>query len=747
MLDNYAEYNFCEAALSGYYSRTIVDKKQNTIKSPASILAELRAKGLGTNKLDNCFRGLHRFKQDLIAHVDAGNPINAYSGKYLSDFIPFDTDNHNGAHFAVPEFRQLLEALDAKGLKVTEAERYSYSATGLKGFVFLIHAGAIGFEPEQDFAQIARQFAKLLLPGKVGRFKAGVEEKWWIDSANFETARLYRVIGSFNAAKSADEAEKTKDRIRGYKVELEWHEIKAIVEKPEYVYELWKRPNDRGLDDQTILGNRYWKCEPVPFLQSLWQQAKETYKEEKVQVQGTSFTPSKISTRHPACVAKLLDVIENGDPDNLLAGHRHQAFLGLSTYVANGLGLSVSPQAHVAFVTEIHNRLPAVKQLPEHELKEIIRDGLKFSFSCGNADSGTSLIKFCGQSCIKQSLDPTRRWRSLKELLPGVEEFFQGVRTPFLFGIKKIDDYIGGFMKKTMNWIVSDPGTGKSLLMLQSWVNMAKIAKEHDFTSIYLSPEESLTGLASNLAMQLEKRTFGEIIAQYPDLGVKTFREFCEHYDPYAKLGDIRALTTKEIKKTILDAQQASGKKINVVYLDNITYLGIVKANLSGGVGYAQQVAVEINEMMDELDAVLFGSIHMPKAAVERKTRKAFKDGGEYTEAKPKADSAFGSLFFWAYASCQLGLYNRGDFLMLSMSKCRKRINGDRYLIKPVPLYMSSHYAAYELSKIYEIGLDKFPRLNLAEMEALDQGVDPLSDDDEKPRKSRGRNVLDYAND
>lgn len=744
MLDNYVDYNFCEAALSGYYSRTIVDKKQNTIKSPASILAELRAKGLGINKLDNCFRGLHRFKQDLIAHVDSGKPINAYSGKYLSDFIVLDIDHSDGAHLAVPLIKELLETLDVKGLKVTEPERYSYATTGLKGFVFLIHAGAIGFEPEVNFADISRKFCELLLPKKVGKGQG-----FLVDASNFESARLYRVIGSFNAPKNPDEAEKTKDRTRGYKVELIWNDILDLIKNPEHVYELWKAPNDRGIDDQTILGNRYWKCEPVPFLQSLWQQAKETYKEEKVQVQGTSFTPSKISTRHPACVAKLLDVIQNGDPDNLLAGHRHQAFLGLSTYAAHGMGLSASPRAHAAFVTEIHNRLPAVKQLPEHELKEIIRDGLKFSFSCGNADSGTSLMKFCGSQCTKQMLDPKRRWRNLKELLPGVEEFFQGVRTPFLFGIKKIDDYIGGFMKKTMNWVVSDPGTGKSLLMLQSWVNMAKIAKEHDFTSIYLSPEESLTGLASNLAMQLEKRTFGEIIAQYPDLGVKTFREFCEHYDPYAKLGDIRALTTKEIKKTILDAQQASGKKINVVYLDNITYLGIVKANLSGGVGYAQQVAVEINEMMDELDAVLFGSIHMPKAAVERKTRKAFKDGGEYTEAKPKADSAFGSLFFWAYASCQLGLYNRGDFLMLSMSKCRKRINGDRYLIKPVPLYMSSHYAAYELSKIYELGLDKFPRLNLAEMEALDSGVDPLEDSDEKPRRKKAddkRNVLEFAN-
>lgn len=743
MLNNFADFSFTETAFSGYQSRTIVDRGQNTVKSIDRIYAELAAKGLGTNKLDNCFRGLHRFEQGIIAHVDQGKPINDWSGKYLSDFIPLDLDNSEAAHLAVPDFRGLIEALYNKGLSISESERYSICLTGSKGFVVMIHAGAIGFEPERDFAKIARRFAELLLPDKVGK-------NTWVDASNFQPARLSRIIGSFNAPKNEEEAEKTKEKIRGYKVELSWQEVLDIVQKDhQLIYELSKAPNDRGINEETISGSRYWNSEPVPFLQSLWQQAKETFREEKrTQVQGTSFAPLQAQSkfaRHPACVSRLLQIIESGDVDNELSGNRHQAFLGLATYCSNGMGLSASPAAYEVFLREQHGKLPEAKRLPEAEFAQILRGGLSYSFSCGNRDSGTSLIKFCNASCLQASLDPKRRWRDLKELLPGIKQYFQGIVTPFKYDLMRIDDFVGGFMKKSINVFIADPGTGKTMLGMQSLTQMAKVAKEHNFTVAFLSPEESLEGLGANLTMQLEKKCHAEIFKDYKDNGVPSLDAFCEEFNDYVKLVDIRALTTKEIRKNIIDVQQASGKSATVVYLDNITFLGMAKAHLASGVNYAQQIAVEINEMIDEVNCVFFGTIHMPKGGTDRKIRKAFKDGGEYIEAKPKAESAFGTQFWYALSTSQFGLYNRGDYMMINFSKCRKRINGDRYLPKPIPTYVTQHYTAYELSKIQKIGVENFPHLNLLEMEALDKGIDPLSDDDDKPRRKERQSTLNYV--
>lgn len=745
MLNNFADFSFTETAFSGYHSRTIVDKGQNTLKSIDRIYAELSAKGLGVNKLDNCFRGLHRFENGIIAHVDQVKPINDWSGKYLSDFIPLDLDNSEAAHLAVPDFRGMIEALYVKGLKIEESGRYSICLTGLKGMETKIHAGAIGYEPEYDFAKIARRFVELLLPGKVGK-------NTWVDASIYQPARLTRIIGSFNAPKNEEEAEKTRDRIRGYKVELTWDEVVAIVEKDaKLVYELWKKPNDRGIDEATVSGSRYWNCEPVPFLQNLWQQAKETHREEKrTQVQGASFSPLQAQSkfaRHPACVAKLLQIIESGDVDNELSGTRHQAFLGLAVYASNVLSLANSPRAYEAYLRDFHEKLSESKRLPEAEFAQVLRDGLKYHFSCGNRDSGTSLIKFCSGSCLQKSLDPKRRWRDLIELLPEVTEFFSGIVTPFRYGVKRIDDFVGGFMKKSINVMIADPGTGKTMLGLQSLVQMAKIAKEHGFCVPFLSPEETLAGLGANLAMQLERKTHGEIFKDFADNGIPSFRAFCEEYNGYVKLIDIRSLNTAEIKKNILDVQQACGRPASVVYLDNITFLGMAKAHLAAGINYAQEIAVEINQMIDEIGCVFFGSIHMPKAGTDRKIRKAFKDGGEYLESKPKAESAFGTQFWWALSSSQYGLYNRGPYMMISFSKCRKRINGERYLPKPVPMFVSNHYAVYDyerLAKMEDV-LERFPHLDLNEMQSLNDGVDPLEESDDKPKRKPRESTLNYV--
>ena len=745
MLNNFADFSFTETAFSGYQSRTIVDRGQNTVKSIDRIYAELAAKGLGTNKLDNCFRGLHRFENGIIAHVDQVKPINDWPGKYLSDFIPLDLDNSEAAHLAVPDFRGMIEALYVKGLKIEESERYSICLTGSKGFVLMLHAGAIGFEPERNFAKIALRFCELLLPDQVGKKK-------WVDDSNFQASRLWRIIGSFNAPKNAEEAEKTKEKIRGYKVELVWQEVLDLVQKDhKLVYELWRSPNVSGIDETTVSGSRYWNCEPVPFLQSLWQQAKETYRGEKrMQVQGASFSPLQAQSkfaRHPACVAKLLQIIESGDVDNELAGTRHQAFLGLATYCANGMGLGVSSAAYEVFMRELHNKLSEAKRLPEAEFVQVLRDGLKYHFSCGNRDSGTSLIKFCSGSCLQKALDPKRRWRDLIELLPEVTEFFSGIVTPFRYGVKRIDDFVGGFMKKSINVMIADPGTGKTMLGLQSLVQMAKIAKEHGFCVPFLSPEETLAGLGANLAMQLERKTHREIFKDFADNGIPSFRAFCEEFNGYVKLIDIRSLNTAEIKKNILDVQQACGRPASVVYLDNITFLGMAKAHLAAGINYAQEIAVEINQMIDEIGCVFFGSIHMPKAGTDRKIRKAFKDGGEYLESKPKAESAFGTQFWWALSSSQYGLYNRGPYMMISFSKCRKRINGERYLPKPVPMFVSNHYAVYDYDRLskMEDALQRFPHLDLNEMQALNEGIDPLEEDSDKPKRKPRNSTLNYV--
>lgn len=741
MLNNFADFSFTETAFSGYQSRTIVDRGQNTVKSIDRIYAELAAKGLGTNKLDNCFRGLHRFEQGIIAHVDAGKPINDWPGKYLSDFIPLDLDNSEASHLAVPDFQGLIEAIYSKGLNVTEAKRYSFCLTGLKGMETKIHAGAIGYEPEHDFAKIARRFVELLLPGKVGK-------NTWVDASIYQPARLTRIIGSFNAPKNDEEAEKTKEKIRGFKVELIWEEVAAVVEKDaKLVYELSKAPNDRGINEDTVSGARYWKCEPVPYLQALWQQAKETFREEKrTQVQGTSFAPLQAQSkfaRHPACVARLLQIIENGDCDNELAGIRHDTLFKLSTYVWNGMGLASSPVAYEVFMREQHEKLPESKRLPAVEFSQILRDAPKYTFSCGN--SGTNLIKFCNSACIKKP-DLNRRWQSPLEMFPQVSDYFQRVVTPFKIGLSHIDDFMGGLDRKSINIFIGDPNVGKTMIGLQSLLKMAVIAKELDFVVAFISPEEDLASLVSNVTMQFEKKPKGTIYREFVDQGIPNFRSWCEEFENHVRFVDGNVLTAAGIQKQLEEIRQSTGKQLPVFYLDNITLVRLAASNLQHGVNYSQKIADELKELVYNMGAAMIGTLHMPKASGNRQTRKG-KDGRSYSKSVPELMDGFGTNFWAILSSAQWGLSKRDRFLMCHWTKCRKRQHGDELLPKPFPLLVTRYYRALEYSEVLAMpdAYERFPDIDMNEFEALDRGIDSLEASDDKPKTRKSKSVLDYA--
>lgn len=745
MLDNFADFSFTETAFSGYHSRTIVDKGQNTLKSIDRIYAELSAKGLGVNKLDNCFRGLHRFENGIIAHVDQVKPINDWPGKYLSDFIPLDLDNSEAAHLAVPDFRGMIEALYAKGLKIEESERYSICLTGLKGMETKIHAGAIGYEPEQDFAKIARRFVELLLPGKVGK-------NTWVDASIYQPARLTRIIGSFNAPKNEDEAEKTKEKIRGYKVELAWDEVASIVEKEaKLVYELWSKPNDRGIDEATVSGSRYWNCEPVPFLESLWQQAKETYREEKrTQVHGTSFAPLQVQSkfaRHPACVSKLLQIIESGDVDNELSGTRHQAFLGLAVYASNVLSLANSPRAYEAYLRDFHEKLPEAKRLPETEFREIVRDGLKFSFSCGNKDSGTSLIKFCSGSCLQKVGSPNRRWETPLEMFPKVKGYFDHVNSPLKIGLRHIDEVMCGVDRKSMNIFIAAPAVGKTLIGLQSFLKMASVAKELDFVLPFISAEEQLSTLVSNVAVQTEKRNKRQIDRMMNDFGMPSFREWCEHHEHHVRFVDANVLTVKQVLKELEEIKHTSGKDMPVFYFDNLTFIKPDAKYITKGSNYAQVVAEELKELVFYANAAMIGTLHIPKDSAQQ-IRK-MKDGTKYAQSVPELYSGMGSSYWANLGTAQWGLSRRGDFCMVNWTKGRKNMDGNYNVSKPFPLFVTPYYRALEYWEIAAMPEEEvkqqFPHLDMLEFEALDRGIDPLDASDDKPKRKQRESTLNYV--
>lgn len=640
--------------------------------------------------------------------------ISGFESPHYCDFIMTDTDEKRSVLDSVPKIKNLLDHFDQFGL--TLFENLEIRATGHKGFNLIIPAGAIAYEPLDNFSDVVYRFVELLLPNE-GKTKGWLN--WYrsedtsqskeanrlkhADSSIYEKSRLYRLPGTKNAPKSEADDD---GQPYGFCVYLNKDEVDEIFKNPEILYEIWSKPNSRGTDKSYITGEHFWQYKPVPKLQEIWERAillaKNKPKYHAAFETKGNYNP--LGSFAPKCIKNLWEVINNGgygvDKDgkrvDLLEGKCNETFTSMLPWL-----YKVYPDAGFFSAAVRHLNGKLERPMPDSAISAMLEAHHKnrYGFSCGmDTPKGHLLQSFCGGACSKNK----RTWVYGHEAYDKMNRYWLQGDSKVTTGLKFWDDIFHGHLPGQVICAQSLPGVGKTSFNGRIFRHQIPIAQSMNKLCLFSTPEENHEIIATYLAMQQGEMTLLRLKQEIKENGQANgkIHDFNESYGQDYVLDYIRGKTPKTIRENLQQIQQSSGKDFFSIILDSVTFVKPDNDGLSGS-ARAESIANAMEDLAAEFNCPLFLSVHLPKFEAYNNMGKKAKR--KMTDHRPSLIGAKGTVDWAGLSSHLYSIYTRGDkVVMLAMEKGRLREDG-QMLPPPQPYLRSGHYMIYSLEEATQL--------------------------------------------
>lgn len=700
---------YVDTALNGYKSR-------NNPKSITWLINYFQTIKLGqSTNLANVFIGQYKYNDSLIDFIKKNQTISGFESPHVSDFILTDTDEKRSVLDSIPKIKNLLDHLETFGLVLFE--NLEIRTTGHKGFNLVIPAGTIAYEPLDNFSDVVYRFVELLFPDE-GKTKGWLN--WYrsedttqakdanhlkhVDSSIYEKSRLCRLPCTKNAPKTETEDD---GQPYGYCIYLNKTEVDEIFKNPESLFEIWSKPNGRGVDKSYLSGDHFWQYKPVPKLQELWEQAISLAKNKPkyhtaFENKNTSYNP--LGAFAPKCIKKIWEIVNNGGYGVDKSGNRIDLLEGR----CNETFAAVLPWLYKAFpdigfvsaaIRHLNGKLS--QPMPESAINSMLEAHHRnhYGFSCGmDTPKGRLLQSFCGGTCAKNK----RTWVYGYEAYDKMNRFWSQGDSPVTLGIEFWDDIFHGHLPGQVVCFQSFPGVGKTSFLGRIFRHQIPKAKAMNKLCYFSTPEENHEIIQTYLAMQQGEMTLSRLKQEIKEYGQANgkIHEFNESYGQDYIIDYLRGKTPKDIRNNLLAIQQSSGKGFFSVHIDSSTFIKPDNDNLSGS-SRAESVANALEDIAAEFDTVLFISIHLPKFEGYSKFSKKHKI--RLTDNRPSLIGAKGTVDWAGLVSHLNSIYTRGDkVVMFAPEKGRLREDG-QMLPHPQPFLRSGHYMLYSLEEAKQL--------------------------------------------
>ena len=667
----------------------------------------------------NRFRSWCRFDQSYESYwlqnknQWGSSSVKQYEGAHIFDYLFYDVDkaNKNEQGIEVADLaestrllQQLLEHFE-KHWNLT-FEQFRVWLTAGKGYHPYLPSGLFLPWPHDLNSAAATHFTTAIFPeGWIKKHQLGGV----LDPTTFKDLnRLDRQGGSQNFKEGRE--------WNGFKVGMTKEMWEALQKDWKLYYEFANNPTALYLSEEYIIGDAYWKLEPVPKLVNLW---KESIEKAVIEKEGRKLSTPKAngvvtnSTGHnfyipetlevPQCIRNMHKQLQSGE---IKGGFRHGVFMVIASFYSRLL-----PQSAVlALLKDLNASLENSKS--EDEIEKIVTDVFDRGYrtGCGNpiSDLGQTCLAFCN---AKASLDECPKHKTNEDggLIARrsvgiytaqqkmIARMKQGL-SPIKLGVEEWDTAIGnGHRLGEMLTYVGFPEAAKTATVTRIVQPLAEIAKQLDMLVLLFTPESDNETVAELLTQQRGKMSGAEIFSHATNGGFDpVLNKWFESMEDTLISVSAVFFTIQDIKRTLLFWEKKLGKKTMCVVLDGVIFFS------PGEFGKARRPDEEVAKYLQGLcvDHPYFGIYNLH---VEKQGGSEVDKDKKPAEQKLKGNAGFGTGHYYNASQFYVPLTRRDGDVIWNIKKFRKGYNPVEPPKEIVFKFYRPHYFPYSQDEVYEL--------------------------------------------